>query len=253
MRILRIASAFLTFILASLTLSTAEAWEPPLCPNGSPSIAVFDSVFDDVQMRRANEAAWQPAKGGVPVCAGDRVLTGTRGRARIVWWDYYLNALWGPTVMNVGNFSEVEIRAPVPVEELIEISAWDKAVLLLKGTIRTFFKGFQGGQTQFEVRAGTSLCGIRGSEGISTFAPDKQTAEHMMDYGLMVCQAPTGDLNVKGGHQVVIVDGEFGHVQPLDRARYSALQATTRIPPDTRCVTSAQTSSPIPTATYRLA
>lgn len=251
MRVLQVASTLLTFLIGNVALLGAASGADTECPDGKAPIAVIDSVFKHVEIRHEGETSFRPAKAGLRVCAGDHIHTGTRGRARIIYLEADYESGCGPeyyTILNCAEDTEVEI-----IDYAAERQKSSGVAELLKGAIRTFFKGFQGGQSQFFVRAGTSICGIRGSEGISTFAPDKQTAEHLMDYGLMVCQAPTGDLNVKGGHQVTIVDGEFGPVQPLDRARYSALQTTTRIPPGTRCVTSAQTSSPIPTATYRLA
>ncbi len=49
----------------------------------------------------------------------------------------------------------------------------------------------------------------------------------MVDHGLMVCEAPTGEISIRDDEMIEILHGRFGRVHPLDRLRFAQLEADT--------------------------
>jgi tetratricopeptide (TPR) repeat protein len=79
-RIWRSAGAVLLASVVAVFTSALDAYAAELC---MPAMALVVSVQGAVELRRANEANWQPAKMNVSVCPGDTVRVRERGRAAL--------------------------------------------------------------------------------------------------------------------------------------------------------------------------
>ena len=79
-RIWRSAGAVLLASVVAVFTSALDAYAAELC---MPAMALVVSVQGAVELRRANEANWQPAKMNVSVCPGDMVRVRERGRAAL--------------------------------------------------------------------------------------------------------------------------------------------------------------------------
>ena len=79
-RIRRSPIALLFMAMVVLLNSTLDVQAAELC---MPAMALVVSVQGAVELRRANETNWQPAKMNVSVCPGDTVRVRERGRAAL--------------------------------------------------------------------------------------------------------------------------------------------------------------------------
>ncbi len=79
-RIWRSAGAVLLASVVVIFNSALDAYAAELC---MPAMALVVSVQGAVELRRAKEANWQPAKMNVSVCPGDTVRVRERGRAAL--------------------------------------------------------------------------------------------------------------------------------------------------------------------------
>jgi hypothetical protein len=199
-------------------LAPSAAWAD--CKGGAKPVATVENVFASVEVKSEGDSQFRRVSRGLKLCVGDKLRTGAKGRVRIEFDDRVEAGNRGPSVVNIGNDTEIAIES-----FLVEPSVGGRnaVVELINGVMRTFFKNFSGERSEHWVRTGASLCGIRGSEVVSIHLPARQSIEHLVDHGLMVCKAPTGDIAIKDEQQIEIVGGRFGPVHPLDRARYAEL------------------------------
>jgi hypothetical protein len=110
---------------------------------------------------------WTDAATGTALEVGDAVRTGRPGRARIVFRD--------ESVMNVGEDSEIVIDEQLfaPAEGTI-----DSVYRLLRGKVRTLVSEYYKEPTaRFEVQTDTSVSGVRGTDFIVSYDPDRKVTE----------------------------------------------------------------------------
>jgi hypothetical protein len=213
-------------VIGATLLGGAASGALANCPGGVKPIATIDNTFGIAEVKSVGQNLYRPASAGIKLCVGDMLRTGSKGRIRVVFDDREEARNIGPSVVNIGDDTEIGIA-----RFLRDDHGRRKGVVdLIKGALRTFFKTFSGEQSEFAVRTGAAFCGIRGSEGISIHVPERRTVEHLMDHGLMVCRSPAGDIPVRGEQQIRIVGGQHGPVRPLDRVRYSAVSRSMEVP-----------------------
>ncbi len=194
------------------------------CPEGDEAIGTLVSVFKNVQITRGNEP-YKTVKKGRILCKGDKLRTGPRGRARIKYFDRVEETNSGPTIVNFGSSTEASM-------EDFKFSLTDQprsfsAIRLIRGTLRTFMKDWGANGNHGQVRTGTSLCGIRGSHVASTYDPADGMVGHLVEQGSLVCEAPDGQIFIKGDEMIVIRKGEEPVVTKLDRSWWEELEQAT--------------------------
>ena len=192
------------------------------CADGSQPIATLTSTYQRVEVGSKDDSrGWRPAPRGTRLCRGDFIRTGPRGRARVLIDDRLEDLDSGPSVINIGARTEIQLES-----FLLEPRASNSILGLIKGRVRIFMNRLTD-KSSYAVRTGSSICGIRGSHVGSEHDPGTGRTAHMVDHGLLVCEAPAGPIPVRDGEMIEIVRGRFGRVHPLDRARFARLEADT--------------------------
>jgi hypothetical protein len=82
----------------------------------------------------------------------------------------------------------------------------ESVVDLIKGSIRAFTKGF-GGQAAFDVRVGTSVCGIRGTDIKIDYLPELDEATFELYQGVVEITTPGGKVILEPGETLTVREG----------------------------------------------
>lgn len=102
---------------------------------------------------------------GTRIEIGDCIRNGADGRAQVYMADRDETLRAGPTVINISRNSDMCF------DEFDASWGRNKGIFdLIKGSIRVFFKGW-GPTSNVSVRAGVTICGVRGSEVIVRIEP----------------------------------------------------------------------------------
>lgn len=139
------------------------------------AVAKILSMFDSVHIERAGKVI-RPVRADaatLELFEKDFVVTGKRARARLEFKDHQPAQNRGPTIVNIAPRSRVQIASflrPAGDQEPAAERGW---LDLLRGSIRAFTKGW-GKRSRFSIRTGTSLCGIRGTEVVAVYEPNRR-------------------------------------------------------------------------------
>lgn len=126
------------------------------------SIAAMDGT---VEIGR--DGAWNAAAVGTVVRLGDTIRTGHPGRARVVFRD--------DTVLNVGHDSQVVVDEQVFNPDL---GTFSSVFRLLQGKVRTLVSEYyMEPRAKLQVVTPTSVSGVRGTEFIVVYDPDREVTE----------------------------------------------------------------------------
>ena len=126
------------------------------------SIAAMDGT---VEIGRDGE--WKTAEVGTVVQLGDTIRTGHPGRARVVFRD--------DTVLNVGHDSQVAVD-----EQVFDPDAgsFSSVFRVLQGKVRTLVSEYyMEPRAKLQVETPTSVSGVRGTEFIVVYDPDREVTE----------------------------------------------------------------------------
>jgi hypothetical protein len=125
-----------------------------------------------------------------------------------------------PSVINMRTDTEMVVDSMAWGEDASS-STW---VELIRGAVRTFFKGF-GRDSGFSFRAGMSVCGIRGSDVFIGYDPtDESVAASVLEGHMDVTSSRTGKTESLTALQTVLVqDGEIGEVRPFTEEQWSIM------------------------------
>jgi len=138
------------------------------------AVAVVGFVANTVQVFRRGTII--PLEPDDPIFRGDRVITGQDGRVRINFRtgprtnDVYANAHIGPD-------SEFVVEQH---QQRLEASREQGVVDLIRGTIRIVVNPILSSGRIFSIRAGTTVCGIRGTEILIEYNDQTGTARHWL-------------------------------------------------------------------------
>ncbi len=163
-------------------------------------------------------------RGGL-IKMGDCIRTGPNGRLRIQMNDRDDRRNAGPSVLNIGANSEacfdkffVNFDDPPEQETILSV---------IQGAIRVIFKGWRG-KSSFKVRAGVSICGIRGSEVLIAYVPEYNDS----DMDVVTAQVLEGHMDVTSGigetvslydnQQVIIYGEKMTDVRSLDQEKWDS-------------------------------
>ena len=163
-------------------------------------------------------------RGGL-IKIGDCIRTGPNGRLRIQMNDRDDRRNAGPSVLNIGTNSEacfdkffVNFDDPPEQETVLSV---------IQGAIRVIFKGWRG-KSSFKVRAGVSICGIRGSEVLIAYLPEYNDS----DLDVVTAKVLAGHMDVTSGtgetvslynnQQVIIYGEEMTDVRSLDQEEWNS-------------------------------
>ena len=187
-------------------------------------VGVIESVFKTVEISRGGNGQWSPLAKGSTVHILDELRTGPRGRIRIQFEDRLSSSNAGPTVVNIGSDSHVKIE-----KFLISFNNPPKregAISLLRGTVRAFTKNW-GPRSQFSVRAGASVCGIRGTEVAVSYDPITYTATHVLDHGDAFIEAGRRKINMTPRTSVTLVGDQFDEPVAVSETMWSNILNST--------------------------
>ena len=175
-------------------------------------VAILVSMFKDVQIKRPSSDTWHVAQRGTVLARHTQLKTGNNSRARLEFLDRFQKLNSGPSVINVGANSLIDLS-----EFKID---WEKQLRekstmeLLKGAIRVFAQGW-GGRAAFSVRTGTSLCGIRGTEIEIHYDPVSDRSHYKLYKGVVEISTPYERFALQAGSEVTVIRGQRGEIRPI--------------------------------------
>lgn len=126
---------------------------------GDPVVGDLDSVEGFVEVKRGGE--WFEAEVGDELHQGDEVRTDPDSHARIIFWDEHDGHDAEPTVVDLSPETHLAIH-----DLMVELEGGKPArsgfLEMLRGALHAVAHGW-GNDSLFSIKAGTTLCGIRGS------------------------------------------------------------------------------------------
>lgn len=180
--------------------------------------------------RRATRDWARLALGGF-VNVGDTVRTGADGRIRLEFTDRDEVANAGPSVMNLAPGTELVIeRFSINLRDSEREQRRREGVLsLIRGEIRAFMKGW-GSSSSVNVRAGVTLCGIRGTDFALRHEPDSGQVELKVAEGKVELSTPAGKALVGAGQMAGARGRMIGRVSPMPPEVWDLARAATDTP-----------------------
>lgn len=149
----------------ALAVTGAAAAALPALPALAAEIGTVASVDGSAEIGRGD--TWTPAAAGSPLQQGDRIRTGNPGRLRAVFQD--------DTVLTLEDDTEVVLDESVvgggsqPSRSVTD---------LLKGAVNAVVSETYGAEgNEYEIRTATATAGVRGTEFIVSYFPDRNLAE----------------------------------------------------------------------------
>jgi tetratricopeptide (TPR) repeat protein len=170
-----------------------------------PVVGKLATVEGRVEIQRASDSAWQPAKLGSALCQGDLVRAGARSRATVLLINQAVLRIDQNTAMRLDNITpEVEERS---------------VLSLLKGAFQSFSRKPRG----FEVNTPYLNGSIEGTEFV--FRVEEDQSILTVFEGTVVASNDQGSTSVSGGESVVAEKGLAPQartvVRPRDAAQWS--------------------------------
>jgi hypothetical protein len=171
-----------------------------------------DPVRPSVRTRTGGELTW--------IRLGDTLRTSSDGRMRVELCNYDEVRQRGPSVINICSNTEMVFDSMEWGEDASS-STW---IELIRGAVRTFFKGFER-DSGFSIRAGVSVGGIRGSDVFIGYDPtDESVAASVLEGHMDVTSSTTGETeSLTALRSVVVRDGEIGAVRPFTEEQWSIM------------------------------
>lgn len=179
--------------------------------------------------------AWKPVELNYPLVLGDVIRTGSSSRARLEFADRDPQSAAGPSVINLGDETELAVESfLVKFEKPRKSQGFFE---LIRGTIRAFTKGWSG-DSNFSVRSGATVCGIRGSEQIVRVVPGLDGALLQTNVSGNVYTTPGARWGAAGERKLQELyqrtmptpDPATWKDQPLSAARLKAQVAQSELP-----------------------
>lgn len=175
-------------------------------------VAIVVSLFKDVQIKHPSTGTWKAAQQGAVLTRHTQMKTGDNSRARLEFLDRFQKLNSGPSVVNVGANSLIDLSYfKIDWEKNIR----EKSMMeLLQGAVRVFSQGW-GGRAAFSVRTGTSLCGIRGTDIEIHYDPDEDRTYYKLYEGVVEISTPYERFTLRAGSSVTVTRGVRSEIMPI--------------------------------------
>lgn len=123
-------------------------------------VATVQDRTGTAEVRCRGSEGWSPAEPSQVLRLGCRLRTGSEGWIRVEFANRVEERGSGPTSLNLGADTEVRLQS-FHLDPLGRRSEVD--ITLYRGVARLFSRGW-GSRSHFALTAGTTVCGIRGSQ-----------------------------------------------------------------------------------------
>lgn len=191
------------FMLQAAWTTRARAAAP--C---DPWVAKMVSVQGSVEVRRAGQAQWMPARLNDLYCGGDQIQVGERSRADMALVNHPVIRLDQNTTISLGGIREQRV-------------SW---LDLLRGVLYFFSRT----PRNLEVRTAFVNAGVEGTEGL--IHVDASRALITIFEGMVLAANPSGSLTLSGGQSAITEPGKPPVLTTLIRPR-DAVQWAIYYPP----------------------
>jgi hypothetical protein len=186
------------------------------------TVATVMEHTDTLLIKRYGQTEWEKSTGtGDRVQIGDELKTIDRGRARIQFDDRFDDENSGPSIINMGRETSICIAEYV---QRLENDGATGVMEFFKGQIRVFLKNW-GRTSYLEVKTGTSVCGIRGTDFVISYDPDlNKVSYHLNDGKLEITETTTGEtITLTAGQTLEISNGQIQPVSTLTSTVWDSL------------------------------
>ncbi len=182
-------------------------------------------VSGSVEILTTQSGTWAPANENMPLNLGDKIRTNTDALARIELTSYLTPD--GKDIIELSSDTEFLVEDFTITEDSSGKPITTRVADLIKGALHLLTKGWQNGSI-FSVKAGTTVCGGRGTEFAAFYDPNTKRAEYSIIEGILdVENKSTGERKTLTAGQFILVDnGSLGQVQPLSRDEWDRLIAS---------------------------
>lgn len=162
--------------------------------------------------RYSKQIDWKPLKVGDSVFESDHIQTGADTSVRVDFVSYNKLTDASPITMAMGPKSYIVVSKYLPGPLTEYNSATTGAMTLIRGAMRAFTSKFWGttSGSQFQVRTGTSICGIRGTDITIVHNPEADSTEYLLDHGKVEIAAPSGSLMLQPRQKLAARAGKLG-------------------------------------------
>lgn len=164
------------------------------------SLSVADGVFmvvkGDVKLQTAGKGIL-PAKVGMKVSTGDKIIAGTEARAKVVMQD--------KNVLNISPNTQIVIEKYVYNENTNEKNV---TLNVLYGKVRsTVNQKYDGEKNKFEIKTPSAVAGVRGTDFLTQF----NTSTHQAKFVTFEGAVAVGQLDSAGKmmNPVIVNPGQF--------------------------------------------
>jgi hypothetical protein len=164
------------WLLAALLLGAARAW-------AQVEIGTVAAVQGALQVQRA--ATWQNGTVGAPIFVGDRLRTGARDAAKIVFRD--------DSVLDIAPQTDLTVD-----EQAFDVNAhrFDTLLGVVKGKVRAWVSEYyRQPRARYEIETPTAIAGVRGTEFVVLYDPSGEVTDVV---GLAETVDVAGKLGVLG-------------------------------------------------------
>lgn len=173
------------------------------------------TVSGEVMIQRPGEGSFLATE-GTYIAPGDIVTTGADSILRIAleFRDPDFPSSVTPEYVTIGADSEVHIEE---LEYYSTEKQEERGVIdLIKGVIRSFSRSWRA-RSIFSVKAGTTLCGRRGSDVLVCHDPgSKKVSAYVLEGHMDVSSTETGEIrSLTENQKLVVENGIFGSIQSL--------------------------------------
>jgi len=143
----------------------------------------------------------------------DHLRTGPRGRIRIHFLNQNKKNKRGPSVINIGPNSEVDMKDfSMRLTDPPQTKGFLK---LIRGTIRMWTQNWGSGSS-FSIRTGVALCGIRGTDIEIVYNPVAEEVTYSLRTGTIRITPGSGRVvTLQPGHTLTVHNGKAGRSRPL--------------------------------------
>ncbi len=184
--------------------------------NADNVVAIFSALTKDtVRLITADNNRAVPAYVGMIISAGDTIVTNRMGFSRIYFLSKHISGM-GSIQFDIQPNSEIKITKELAMSKL----PWKREVTLMdvfKGTARALFQGWRRSSV-FSVRAGTTVCGIRGTDIEISYSPKDKQSHFKLYSGRVEIRTPIEKFYLDAGNEVSVTGRYRGTIRKINAA-----------------------------------
>ncbi|MFC2162673.1 hypothetical protein ACFLRF_03250 [Candidatus Altiarchaeota archaeon] len=192
-------------------------------------VGTVSYISGELEIKRQGE--WFKAEEGDILEVGDSFRNGLEDLARIHFFDDPEDSGEEPWVVDLSGDTNSCVQDYIMSDDAGVPARGNTVVRILNGILHAVTKGWKQGSI-FSVKAGTTICGIRGTDVVFSYQPEtKETSVYVHEGTVEVNETVTGETRMlKAGQQIVIRDSKVSEIKPLSSEQWEMIVDKTEMP-----------------------